>query len=318
MGLPIIGESGVDVDADRLHAAAGELEDVGGARRGRQRCDCLRDLLLGADHEVDAQGALVDDALVAQVGGVVDAGHADDALRDGLGDETGDDVGLVAAGDGDEDVGGAQAGLEQDRGRAALADDGAHVHGVLRAPQGVLVLADEDDVVPLLGEPARDVEAQRPGARDDDLHARRPASCAGRSHSPVMSMLACAWTSSGLAPGTSARMSAFSLPGGSRQSTWSPGSRTVSARRRWRPRRAARSPRGPRRAGGPREGELRRRRVVAHLDLDELHVLALEREQRHELVRRAARAGSSRPSWSRRRWWRRRRAGRRSAGCAGC
>ena len=59
--------------------------------------------------------------------------------------------------------------------------------------------------------------------------AGRPALGIGRSRSSVMSMLPCAWTSSGLAPGTSARMRAFSLPGGSRQSTWSPGSRTVSA-----------------------------------------------------------------------------------------
>ena len=101
-------------------------------------------------------------------------GHADDPLGDGLGDEAGDDIGLVAASSGHDHVGGPYAGLEQVRGRAALAGHGAHIDSVLRPAQCLLVVAHHDDVVTLLGDLLGDVEAEGPGPDDDDLHSRPP------------------------------------------------------------------------------------------------------------------------------------------------
>ena len=96
------------------------------------------------------------------------------ALRVLLGDDADDEVVLVVTGVGHHDVGALHAGLQQHVGVAAVADDrDVGLEQVRHHLRLARVLFDDDDLVLLLDEPAREIGADFAAADDQDEHQRR-------------------------------------------------------------------------------------------------------------------------------------------------
>ena len=149
------------VDPDR----AGRVAEV---RLGAGRQQPAQHLVGGPLHRGDGGDAepLVD----LGAAGVVDPG---DDLLDAerlAGDTRGDDVGVVAAGDGRERVGAADAGLLQDLLVEAVSGHLVAVEPGAEAPEGVGLAVDDRDGVVAVLETAGQRRADPAAAHDHDVH----------------------------------------------------------------------------------------------------------------------------------------------------
>jgi hypothetical protein len=94
------------------------------------------------------------------------AGHIEDAVRHLAGDE----IGLIALGHGDQQVGVIQAGAGQNRRMRGVADYRLQIEAILQVRQTLLVAVDHRDVVVFRGETLRDTGPDLSGAQNDDTH----------------------------------------------------------------------------------------------------------------------------------------------------
>ena len=158
--------------AHRHHpdAPAGEVEHLERARILDQTQDVIRDQRLGTDGDIDRQGfgaeefGLIEKALGAHPR---DLGRR---MEQRVGHLTGDHVGLVAVGDGDDHVGVLGAGAREHIGVCAMTLHRAQIEAILQVAQQIGVLIDHGDVVGLADQIGRDRGADLTGAQDDDLH----------------------------------------------------------------------------------------------------------------------------------------------------
>ncbi len=160
----------ISLDRDEPDASAGEIEHLQGARILDQTQDVLGDQCLGADRKIDRQGVgaeqlgLIEEALRPH------AGDLGGRMEEGVGDLTGDHVGLVAVGDRNDHVGVFRAGTPQHVGVCAVAEDGAQIEAVLQLSEQLRNLVDDGDVVGLADQIRGHRGADLAGTEDDDLH----------------------------------------------------------------------------------------------------------------------------------------------------
>ena len=152
-----------------LHPAPGEGLPLEEAWVFQQPVDLGGGLLVRIHGEGEGEGLphLID--LVGVVG-VADAGDGVDVLIQPVGAEAAEEVDLILAGGGDEEVRVGNAGLAQDLHRGAVALDGHHVETLQSALQHLLLGVDEGQVVALAGQLPGHGGAHLAGARDEDLH----------------------------------------------------------------------------------------------------------------------------------------------------
>jgi hypothetical protein len=172
----------------RLHGSPGQrgvlrecdLHQVGLALAQRQQPHQVADghgLLHESGEEAGGGHGDVDAPVVAEqplVARVVDPGHdaADGEL--GLGEQRHDEVDLVVAGGGDDDVAALQAGLLQGGELTGVGVDPLGAFHRLGLDVGELPL-DEHDLVLALHQLQRDGAADGPGSCDRDAHLTQPS-----------------------------------------------------------------------------------------------------------------------------------------------
>ena len=168
------GEPGIafNGEADEFDFAAGEFDDIGDAGEGEDGEEAGGEFGFWVDDEVDVEaGILADAAPVVDFVGA-EAGDFDADAELGLGDEAGEEVNLIAGGDGDEHVGGLEAGGFQRFVGGAVAADDVGVEGFFEAVAAILVFFDEGDFVAFAGEAAGDEGADVAAPHDEDTHIR--------------------------------------------------------------------------------------------------------------------------------------------------
>ena len=87
-----------------------------------------------------------------------------------MSDQAPENVGFVAAGDGDQHFGFPDAGLLQSPDAAGVALDDLGVQTLIQQLAAVQALLDDDDLVPLPGETAGHHGADRSATKHDDSH----------------------------------------------------------------------------------------------------------------------------------------------------
>ena len=134
--------------ADHVDAAPGKGLHTEGGGEGQYPGDFLRRRKVGIDDHIQTD-LLFQHLLVPAVIGVADTG--DGMARSQLfGDQAADQIDLVLIGDGDHQIGIADAGLDQHTDAGAVALHAQHVHGAFRFPQGAGAGVHHDDIVILL------------------------------------------------------------------------------------------------------------------------------------------------------------------------
>ena len=141
----------------RRRLAGQELERLPGA------------LPLRVDHEVDAEVLAGKDAARLVVLGVADAGQLDLDAVAGRG-QAAEHVDFVLAGHGEQQARAPDAGFLEDGEGGAVAGDGEDVELSRDLLRALGIGLDDDDVLPFLGQPLRQVEAHFTGADDHDPH----------------------------------------------------------------------------------------------------------------------------------------------------
>ena len=160
------------LEADHVDAAPGEGLHAEGGGEGQDPGDLLGGGQIGVDDHVQAD-LLFQHFLVPAIVGVADTG--DGVARPQLfGDQAAHQVDLVLVGDGDDQVGGADTGLDQHADAGAVALYAQHVHGALRLAQGVGVGVHHDDIVILLRQGIGDGISHLAVADNDNFHNAPP------------------------------------------------------------------------------------------------------------------------------------------------
>lgn len=124
----------------------------------------------GGDCGVDAPALVEEPGIVRVVDACRDTGDGELPL----GEKADDQVVLVVAGGGDDEVGGVGAGVFEEGGLAGVPGDEAYGKAALELGDAVLVDVDEGDVVAGGGEDLGDLGAQAPGACDEGFMSRVP------------------------------------------------------------------------------------------------------------------------------------------------
>src|SRR4051812_15206818 len=169
------GPAGERPHRNQAHLAAGEVEHLERLRELDQLDDIVGQDLLRADREVHVKSVLAQNALVREVVGGAYARDAARHVEHAGGDAAGDQIRLVGLGNRDQQVGIVDAGLDENRGMGAAADDRAQVEPLLQRTQALRLDIDYRDVVRFRNEALSDRAADLPGPEDYDLHSsRRP------------------------------------------------------------------------------------------------------------------------------------------------
>ena len=179
-GVPGHAELGDGLTGGRRALGQGDLHEPGvlelqESDEGADRHRLLHEggEQVGRGHrDVDAP-RLVEQPLVVRVVDARDhARHSELLLRQ----QRDDEVVLVIAGCGDDDVDAFEAGLVQRADLARVGDEPLHVERGAQAGDEVGVLLDEHDLVAGVAEVAGDVDADVPRSGDGDLHECLPSS----------------------------------------------------------------------------------------------------------------------------------------------
>ena len=157
------------LQADHIDAAAGKGLHGDGGGKAEDAGYLLGRSQIGVDDHVQSDLPL-QDVRILPVLGVADAGHGMTCAQ-ALGDEAADHVGVIHAGDGDDQIRRADAGVHQDADGRAAAVDAHNIHRTVGAGQVGDLVVHHDDVVLLLGQLAGDGVAHLAAAHNDDLHA---------------------------------------------------------------------------------------------------------------------------------------------------
>ena len=110
---------------------------------------------------------------LGQIGWRADPCHLVRGVEQGVGHLTGDHVGLVTVGDGDQHVGILSTRFAQHLGVGAVTVDHPQVKLVLQFAQAFAVGVDDGDVVVLPGQVLGQSAADLAGSQNDDLHRER-------------------------------------------------------------------------------------------------------------------------------------------------
>ena len=155
---------------DQLHEAVGEIEHLQGGGVVDELEDVIGNDLFRADDDIDRQHVLAEYLRVRQVVGGADAGDLGGRVEQRVGNGTGDDVGFVAVGDGQDQVGVLTAGLAQHVRVAGGAGHGAQVEAVLQVGQFLRVGVDDGDGVVFAHQVFGHRRADLTRAENDDFH----------------------------------------------------------------------------------------------------------------------------------------------------
>jgi hypothetical protein len=161
----------VDLELRHLDPTAGEGVDVACGRQPHDSHDRLGGQQVRTHHEVDAE-RLLGPPPRPEVLGVFDPGDGE-GVRDGLHRRTGNDVGLVVVGRGDDHVRRLQPGLFEGRDGGPVALNRHHVQRVVEFLGPVRVALDDDHVV-CVSEVGRDRGSDLSGTDDDYAHRLPP------------------------------------------------------------------------------------------------------------------------------------------------
>ena len=174
------------LDAHPHHAdeAVRKLPVLHRAGEGEQTFDGADDFLLRVDEHTDAQRVAAEEFGIGGVFFRADAGELRGLGRDGVGEEAGHDVGLVAVRHREENGGVlSPGGLEYGRPRSR-SEDGLHIHVVFYAAELVGVLVNDHDLLLFLGQALRDVKAHFARSHNDDLQFFAFLGSASKQHNP--------------------------------------------------------------------------------------------------------------------------------------
>ena len=137
-----------DLEADHVDAAPGKGLHAEGSGERQNTGHLLGRGQIGIDDHVQPD-LLFQHLLVPAVIGVAHPGHGVLGAQH-FGDQAADQVDLILVGDGDHQIGGTDAGLQQHADAGAVALHAQHVHGAFRFTQGSGMGVHDDDVVFLL------------------------------------------------------------------------------------------------------------------------------------------------------------------------
>ena len=172
-GVSTTGQFSSRVDADHHHLAVGEADEIRGAGRSQPPEHHLAHLHLGRDDHVDRQvlGREQVRPVRLEIGLRADPGDLGRHVEERMRHLAGDHVDLVVQGHGDDHVGLVDAGLDENVGMGAMADQAAHVERVADRLDQLGRRIDDRYVVLLGRELLGNAEADLPGPADHHPHA---------------------------------------------------------------------------------------------------------------------------------------------------
>ncbi len=154
----------------QAHQAVGELQDLQGLGEFDELDNIIGDDLLRADAEVHREVLGPQQFRVLGIVRRAQPGDLGGDVEKGLGGAAGAEVGLIALGDGDEQVRVLGPGLLEHRGQGGVAHHHPQVQAVRQPRQARDIGIDDGDLVGLGDQALGHRGADLTGAQDDDLH----------------------------------------------------------------------------------------------------------------------------------------------------
>ena len=134
-------------DCDQAYLAVGKLEYLQRLRKFDQLDDVIGENLLGTYREIDREAVISEDFLMCKIVGGADAGDPGRRVKERRCQFARDEIGLIAARDGKNQVGIRGAGCGEHRRVRGVADDRAQIEAVLQLFQAHRIDVDDRDVI---------------------------------------------------------------------------------------------------------------------------------------------------------------------------